>query len=115
MGDPQIAQGKYLVQGVAMCAHCHGPDLQGAPMGMKPAKPMKKWADKAPGIAGLPGWSVPAAVKFFTTAKGPDGKPADPPMPAYKLKSSDAQAVTAYLKSLKATKASHAGHEGHHH
>jgi mono/diheme cytochrome c family protein len=99
--DGQIAQGKYLVHRVAMCINCHGPQLQGRPIQVKPVRPIKNWASKAPGIAGLPGWSKPAAVKFLGTGLGADGKPANPPMPRYRLSAADAQAVVAYLKSLK--------------
>jgi hypothetical protein len=36
----------------------------------------------------------------MTTGLTPRDMPADPPMPAYKLKPGDAEAVVAYLKSL---------------
>jgi mono/diheme cytochrome c family protein len=111
--DPQIAQGKYLVHQAAMCINCHGPQLQGGPLEVKPIHPIKNWTSKAPGIAGLPGWSKPAAVKFLETGLGADGKPANPPMPRYRLSAADAQAVVAYLKSLKA--AAKAEHEHQHH
>jgi len=111
-GDAQTAHGRYLVERVAMCTNCHGPGLQGGPLHVKPIKPIKGWADDVPGIAGLPGWSKPAAAKFLATGLGPDGKPADPPMPRYRLDADDAAAVVAYLRSLKPAKG---GHEHHHH
>jgi hypothetical protein len=40
-------------------------------------------------------------LNYLKTGLGPDGKPSDPPMPAYKLKPEDAEAVLDYLKSLK--------------
>jgi len=104
--DAQIAQGKYLVTRVAMCVNCHRPDLRGGPIELKPLKPVKDWAKKAPALAGLKGMSVPGAVKFLTTAIGADGKPADAPMPRFRLKAADAEAVVAYLKSLKPPKSS---------
>jgi len=106
-GDAQTAHSKYLVERVAMCTNCHGPQLQGGPLHVKPIKPIKGWASEAPGIAGLPGWSKPAAAKFLQTGLGPDGKPAGPPMPRYSLNTDDAAAVVAYLKSLKPAKGGH--------
>jgi hypothetical protein len=112
-GDPKrIGRGKYLVENVAMCADCHSPRnekgqfvkeqwLWGAPLGFKNAVPMPAWAQVAPPIAGLPaGWSEEHALVFLTTGKAPDGKPADPPMPEYRMSKEDAAAVVAYLRSL---------------
>ena len=42
-----------------------------------------------------------ALVNFLKTGNGPFGKPADPPMPTYKMRPEDAEAVVEYLKSLK--------------
>ena len=39
-------------------------------------------------------------LDFFTTGLTPKGTPAGPPMPTYKLKPDDAEAVVEYLKSL---------------
>ena len=47
-------------------------------------------------------WKEEGLVKFFTTGANPSsGKPADPPMPAYKFSQNDAEAVVEFLKSLK--------------
>ena len=42
-------------------------------------------------------------TNFVTIEKGigPDGKSPAPPMPAYRLRREDAEAVVAYLKTLK--------------
>ena len=40
------------------------------------------------------------ASNFGKTGLGPTGNKADPPMPLYKLKHEDAQAVVDYLKTL---------------
>ena len=45
-------------------------------------------------------WGEAALVKLLTTGLGPSGKPADPPMPMYKMAQGDAEAIVEYLKSL---------------
>ena len=74
--------------------------MKGAPLAFKPTVPMPMWADKAPNIAGLPGWEDADAVKFFMTGIAYNDLPARPPMPQYRFNQQDAQAVVAYLKSL---------------
>jgi mono/diheme cytochrome c family protein len=107
----QIARGKYLVERVGMCSDCHSPRdqkgqfirerwLQGAPLDFKSTVPMPKWADAAPPIAGLPGWSEKEAVTLLTTGKDQKGEMPDPPMPGYRMNTEDATAVVAYLNSL---------------
>jgi mono/diheme cytochrome c family protein len=107
----KIARGKYLVDQVGMCGDCHTPRdergapiaakyLQGAPIGFKPIAPVPVWADKAPAIAGLPGWDDGAAIKFMMTGIAYNQLPPRPPMPPYRLNRQDAEAVVAYLKSL---------------
>ena len=112
----KVARGKYLVDQVGMCDDCHTPRdergrpiaakyLQGAPIGFKPIAPVPVWADKAPAIAGLPGWDDGAAIKFMMTGIAYNDLPARPPMPPYRLNKQDAEAVVAYLKSLAPTAA----------
>jgi mono/diheme cytochrome c family protein len=109
--NEQITRGKYIVEEVARCGDCHsthnekgeaipGKELRGATLDFKPITPMPIWADKAPNIAGLRGWEVADAVKFFMTGIAYNDLPARPPMPQYKMNRQDAEAVTAYLKSL---------------
>jgi mono/diheme cytochrome c family protein len=106
-----VARGKYLVESVGMCGNCHTPRndkgepikeqwLKGAPLGFQPIGPMPVWADKAPNIAGLPGWEKTEAIKFLVTGIGKNELPPRPPMPLYRFSVQDAQAVVAYLKSL---------------
>lgn len=113
----KIARGKYLVDEIGLCDDCHTPRdergrpiaakyLQGAPIGFKPIAPVPVWADKAPAIAGLPGWDDGAAIKFLMTGIAYNDLPARPPMPAYRFNKQDAEAVLAYLKSLAPAKAS---------
>ncbi len=108
----QIAHGEYLVKVIGQCGDCHTPMnqkgefipdkwLQGKKLDFAPTVPMPVWADTSPNIAGLPGWDHQKAVQFFMTGLAPNGQPARPPMPAYKMNRADAEAVVAYLESLK--------------
>jgi mono/diheme cytochrome c family protein len=108
----QIAHGEYLVKVIGQCGDCHTPMnekgefipgkwLQGKKLDFAPTVPMPVWADTSPNIAGLPGWDHQKAVQFFTTGLAPNGQPARPPMPQYKMNRADAEAVVAYLESLK--------------
>jgi mono/diheme cytochrome c family protein len=108
----QIAHGEYLVKAIGQCGDCHTPFndhggyvmdkwLQGKKLEFGPLAPMPVWADTSPNIAGLPGWDQEKAIQFFMTGLAPNGQPARPPMPEYKMNRADAEAVVAYLKSLK--------------
>jgi len=107
----KLARGKYLVEGVGMCGDCHTPrnekgemipgkTLRGAVLSFKPIAPMPVWADKAPNIAGLPGWTDEQAVKFLMTGIAYNELPGRPPMPQYRFNGQDAEAIVAYLRSL---------------
>ncbi len=111
-GQAQIKRGEYLVKGIGQCGDCHTPItltgafvmdkwLQGKKLEFAPLIPIPIWADRSPDIAGLPGWDSEKAVQFFMTGLAPNGQPARPPMPAYKMNRADAEAVVAYLQSLK--------------
>jgi len=106
-----VARGKYLVEQVALCGDCHTPRndrgelikeqwLKGATLDFKPIAPVPVWVDKAPAIAGLPGWEKDAAIRFLMTGVGSNGLPSRPPMPQFRFNVQDAQAIVAYLKSL---------------
>jgi hypothetical protein len=107
----RVARGKYLVEDIGLCGDCHTPHdekgepvkdqwLKGATLDFKPIAPVPVWADKAPAIAGLPGWEEGAAIKFLMTGFAYNGLPRRPPMPQYRFNVQDAQAIVAYLKSL---------------
>ncbi|HME34216.1 MAG TPA: c-type cytochrome [Candidatus Sulfotelmatobacter sp.] len=107
----KLARGKYLVVDIGLCGDCHTPHndkgepvkeqtLKGATLDFKPVAPVPVWADKAPAIAGLPGWEDGAAIKFLMTGVAYNGLPRRPPMPQYRFNVQDAQAIVAYLKSL---------------
>jgi mono/diheme cytochrome c family protein len=108
----QIAQGEYLVKAIGQCGDCHTPMnakgefipgqwLRGKKLEFAPTVAMQVWADTSPNIAGLPDWNHEKAVQFFMTGLAPNGQPARPPMPQYKMNRADAEAVVAYLESLK--------------
>jgi len=108
----QVARGNYLVNQVAMCVQCHTPRdangdldrtqlLQGAPVPVSGPFPAKKWAFRAPAIAGLPGWSDDDAITLLTTGHRLNGYMPNPPMPPFRMSREDAEAVVAYLRSLR--------------
>ena len=108
----QVRRGNYLANRASLCGDCHTPRddkgqpdqsrlYQGAPLGFAPKQAVPGWVDAAPPLAGLPGWKDAAAIKFLETGIGPNGKPANPPMPEYRFSGSDAQALVAYFRSLK--------------
>ena len=112
----QIERGRYLVEEVAKCGDCHTPKgadgqldrskwLKGAVLDFQPLEPVPKWHKTSPDLT-RPGrlwskWGELALLNYLKTGLAPSGKPADPPMPAYKLKHEDAEAIVEYLKSLK--------------
>ena len=106
-----MSRGRYLVECVGMCADCHTPRdargefdrarwLQGSTMESRPIRPVPGWAEKVPGIAGLPKLGDAAVIRLLETGLRPDGKRPGPPMPQYRLSHEDAAAVADYLKSL---------------
>jgi mono/diheme cytochrome c family protein len=106
-----ITRGRYLVEGIGLCADCHTPRnekgefvtahwLRGAPIGFTPAVPMPVWSPVAPPIAGLPSMTSEQAVRFLMEGIRPDGSMPRPPMPPYRLNEEDARAMVAYLKSI---------------
>jgi len=111
--EATLARGKYLVENVGLCGDCHTPHddkgepikeqwLKGAPLAFKPTVKMPAFADKAPPIAGLPGWTKAAGIKFMMTGVNRKGAMARPLMPQYRFNKADAVAIVEYLKSLEA-------------
>ena len=107
-----VARGKYLVEGVAMCGECHTPRdgdgnldrsrwLQGTPVPFSPASGvMSNWPMIAPRIGGNPPASDADMVKLLTTGIWTTGKPLRFPMMPFRMSEADAKAVVAYLKSV---------------
>lgn len=111
----KAARGKYLVEEVARCQECHTPKsadgqfdkekwMKGAVLNIQPIEPIKGWHKTSPDLTKgsrlWQRWGEQGLVTFFKTGNGPSGKPADAPMPTYKMTPEDAEAVVAYLKSL---------------
>jgi len=112
----KVARGKYLAEEVARCQECHTPKsaegqfdkekwMKGAVLNVQPIEPIKGWHKTSPDVtrAGRlwQKWGELTLIKFLTTGNGPSGKPADAPMPVYKMSQDDAEAIVEYLKSLK--------------
>lgn len=110
-----VARGKYLLEEVGKCQECHTPRLEtgeldkskwlkGATLDFAPMHEVKGWHKTSPDLTGagrlFTRWKEDGLVKFLETGLGPSGNKADPPMPLYKLKHEDAQAIVDYLKSL---------------
>lgn len=108
----QVERGRYLVEQVAMCADCHTPRdakgmldrsrwMHGGPLFVKPIPKIPDWADTAPALAGLVGYTDAQIVRALTEHISPTGNPLRPPMPGYRMNQADAEAVAAYLRTLK--------------
>lgn len=111
-----VAYGKYLAEEVAKCQDCHTPKLpngqldrskwmKGATLDFQPVEPVEGWHKTSPDLTPSgrlwQRWGEEALRKYMQTGLTPKGKPAGPPMPAYKLKPEDANAIVDYLKTLK--------------
>ena len=108
-----LQRGEYLVNEVAKCGDCHTPKLdgtsdrtrwlQGAKIDFPPNCEISAWAKFAPAITSelFKHWKEADLKRFLETGLRPNGKTAHPPMPAYKLRPDDADAMVQYLKSLK--------------
>ena len=112
----QTERGKYLVEEVGKCQECHTPRgadgqldrekwLKGAVLNFQPIQPVNDWhktsPDLTPGSRLWQKWGEGGITAFLKTGLGPSGHTTDPPMPTYKLKAEDAEAIVQYLKSLK--------------
>ena len=113
----KVEYGKYLAEEVAKCLDCHTPRtesgeldktklMKGKVMEVQPIEAIKDWHKTSPDITPsgrLWGrWGGEAAlVKYLVTGLTPRGTMAGPPMPTYKMKKEDAEAIVEYLKTLK--------------
>jgi mono/diheme cytochrome c family protein len=109
--ESDMTRGKYLVEEVAKCGECHTPRdarnqldsarwLQGAPNWITSVKSDPQWADRAPTLAGFPGYSDKDGLDILEKGIGANGEAIRPPMHIYHLKHEDAVAIIAYLRSL---------------
>jgi mono/diheme cytochrome c family protein len=105
-----VARGKYLVEGVAMCGTCHTPRtdngelerdhwLEGASLWLQPSRPDSNWPLKAPRISGNPAGTDAELITLLTTGVW-KGSHLRPPMPQFRMSREDAESVVAYLRSL---------------
>ncbi len=106
-----IARGKYLVEGVAMCGQCHTPRdtngnldrsrwLQGTPTPYQPSRPDSNWPINAPRIGGTMPANDSDMIRLLTTGIWTTGTYLRPPMPQFRMDHADAEAVVIYLKSV---------------
>jgi mono/diheme cytochrome c family protein len=109
-GEP-ISRGKYIVEHLAMCTQCHTPRneqgdlllshyLKGAPVPVQGPRHLGKWALRAPAVAGFPGYTRQEGLRLLMDGVTRDGRTPSPPMPPFRMKREDAEAVVAYLQSL---------------
>jgi hypothetical protein len=108
----KIERGRYIVERASMCIECHTPMdakgmpdrtkwMQGAPIFFKPTVKVPAWADTAPSLAGLVGYTDTQIVRALQTGVSAAGNPLRPPMPGYRFSKEDAEAVVAFLRTLK--------------
>ena len=101
-----VERGRTLVDQVARCGDCHTPkDGNGRPDLARALKGVTK-ANPAPPDITASGrlwatWKEEGFYHFLVTGAAPSGQTAKHPMPFYKLRPDDAEAVVAYLKTLK--------------
>ena len=106
-----VARGKYLVEEVARCWECHTPVksdgswdrsrwLQGGPVFIRPVVPSGTWAERAPTLAGFPGFTEEQGEHILEKGEAPDGRALQQPMHTYHLRHEDAVAIIGYLKTL---------------
>jgi mono/diheme cytochrome c family protein len=105
-----VARGQYIVEHVVMCAECHSSRdghgniiettrFKGGPIPVNPPW-QNNWANRAPRIAGLPGYTDELIVRLLTQgAIGRDGNQLRLPMPRFTMTPQDALAVAAYLRT----------------
>ena len=106
-----IERGSYLVHDVAMCVQCHSPRsadgkliatrlLQGGTIPLRSPYPDTQWAFRAPGLAGLQGWTEEEFVQLLVTGHTSSGWSPRSPMPPFRMTEPDARAIATYLQSL---------------
>ena len=112
----KIETGRYLVEEVGKCQECHTPRLEsgeldrtkwleGSVLNFTPIKPIEGWHKTSPGLTPdgrlWDRWKEEGIRNYLLTGLNPKGGKADAPMPTYKMKAADVDAIIAYLKTLK--------------
>jgi len=106
-----LERGRYIVEDLAQCWRCHSPVdqrgvrdranwLHGGQVGMRPTVPVGEWAIVAPRLAGSPPGTDAQFVHLMMTGVSRTGRFLRQPMPQFRMKQEDAEAVLVYLKSL---------------
>lgn len=106
-----LERGRYIVEDLAQCWRCHSPVdqrgvrdrnnwLHGGQVGMRPTVPVGEWAIVAPRLAGSPPGNDAQFIHLMMTGVSRTGRFLRQPMPQFRMKQEDAEAVLAYLKSL---------------
>jgi mono/diheme cytochrome c family protein len=109
--EEKVARGRYIVEDVAVCWRCHSPVdstgsrdhtrwLMGGQVGIQSTVAIGDWAIVAPRLAGSPPGTDEQIVHLLMTGISRTGHYLRPPMPQFRMKQEDAEAVLAYLKSL---------------
>ena len=107
----QVERGRYLATEVAMCVQCHSPRtpagalipsqlFTGGTIPFPAPWTSRDWAEQAPDLVGLPGYTFEQGVRLLTEHVSASGRNPRPPMPPFHMKPEDAEAVVAFLKSL---------------
>jgi mono/diheme cytochrome c family protein len=105
----KIGRGKYLTEEVAKCQDCHTQRLASGELDkkvwLKGATLSGKSRTVAPDITSggdlWRRWGEPGMLRFLENGGHAEGATAGAPMPPYKLRPDDAEAIVAYLKSLR--------------
>lgn len=109
-GTGNVERGAYLAQHVAMCVECHSARDGGGTIvpperfmgGLIPLGPpwATDWAQRAPRIAGLPGYTNDQALRVLTQgAIDRTGRQLRLPMPRFRMTNADAADIVAFLKA----------------
>jgi mono/diheme cytochrome c family protein len=108
----KIERGRYIVERASVCIECHTPMdakgmpdrakwMQGSPIFFKPTVKVPAWADTAPSLAGLVGYTDAQIVRALQTGVSATGNPLRPPMPGFRFSKEDAESIVAFLRTLK--------------
>jgi len=106
-----LERGRYIVEDLAQCWRCHSPVdqrgmrdrsnwLQGGQVGTRPTVPVGEWAIVAPRLSGSPPGNDAQFIHLMMTGVSRTGRFLRQPMPQFRMKQDDAEAVLAYLKSI---------------
>lgn len=109
-----VERGRYLTHHVAMCIQCHSPrdeggdiietdTFTGAVIPMTQPDWAEDWAARSANLRALVREDPERVISVLTTGLRPNGTDPRDPMPPFRLKLADAQAIVRYLESLPLT------------